>query len=73
MSSVAFHLLIGGNCAKDNFSEVTTVEWTVRDAATADLEVAHNKGGGSTHPTTSSGFFTMAIERWVRSYTSRAM
>ena len=31
------------------------------------------KGEEGAHPTTSSGFLTIAMERWVRSYTRRAM
>lgn len=44
MGTVAFDLLIRGNGAEDNFSELTTVEWAVCDAAKADLEVAHDEG-----------------------------
>lgn len=45
VGTVAFDLLIRGNGAEDDLSKLTTVKWTVCDAARPDLEVAHNQGG----------------------------
>ena len=72
MGSVTFHLLVGGYGAEDDLGEFTTVEWAICNSTIIDKHW-FEASTVYTYPTTSSGFLTIAIERCVRSYTSRAM
>lgn len=42
MRSVTFHLLVGRNGTKDNFGELATVEWPVRDSSGYALVANYN-------------------------------
>lgn len=72
MRAVAFNLLVRGDGAKHYFSELSAIERAVRDS-TARVSAFRFKSPRVPYPTTSRGFLTIAIERWVLSYTRRAM
>ena len=66
MRAVTFDLLIGRDGAEDYFSKLAAVERSICDAS-EQCQRAPLNGRVRVYPTTSSGFLTIAIERWVRS------
>jgi hypothetical protein len=76
MGAISFDLLVRGDGAEDYFGELAAMEGAVGDASVHKAVVSIYTGertGRGTYPTTSRGFLTMAMLKWVRSYTSRAM
>ena len=73
MGAVAFDLLIGRYGAEYNLCKLSPVERTICDAPATVRDTLNMICQFLAHPTTSKGFLTIAMERWVRSYTSRAM
>jgi hypothetical protein len=67
MGTVAFDLLVRGDGAEDNFGELALVEGAVCDATAPVSLVVLVHASRDAYPTTSSGFFTMAMLRCVRS------
>ncbi len=72
MRAVALNLLVRGDGAKHYFSELSAIERAVRNA-TVRVSTVVFESPTDPYPTTSRGFLTIAIERWVLSYTRRAM
>lgn len=76
MRAVTLDLLLRGDGAEDNLGKLTALERSKCDAPPGRMRrqlTAERHEYGRAHPTTSSGFLTMAIDRCVLSYTSRAM
>ena len=68
VGAIAFDLLVRGDGAEDDFSELSTFERAVCDAADVrEPEKSSIEFGPLTYPTTSSGFFTIAMDKCVRS------
>ncbi len=67
MGAVAFDLLVGGDGAEDYFSEFAAIEGTVGYSPAIRIRHHAIDPVADTYPTTSSGFLTIAIDRWVRS------
>lgn len=77
MRAVALDLLVRRDGAEDDLGELSSWEGLIGDATAAVHQSAEESISGerdnAAYPTTSSGFFTIAMDRCVRSYTKRAM
>jgi hypothetical protein len=73
VGAVAFYLLVRGDGAEYNFGKLALVEGAVGYASVCCQQSGRRWDNWVSYPTTSSGCFTMAMLRCVRSYTSRAM
>jgi len=73
MGTIAFDLLLGGYCAEDNLCELSPFEFTIGyTTGYVSCFHFHLTFDVISHPSTSSGLFTMTIDKYVLSYTSRA-
>jgi hypothetical protein len=69
MRAVALDLLIGRDSAKHDFCKLSTFEWPIGDSSASTISI-HAYGKAivdipyrPTYPTTSKGFFTIAMDR----------
>lgn len=75
MCAVPFDLLVGGDGAEDDLGELSAFEGSICYTPILIISLpsptyVYVRG---TYPTTSNGFLTIAMDRCVLSYTSRAI